>query len=87
MMPDDRTDILPPPTRRLWSPAARPAATGWQRRNAAEPYGFLVPDHASCSIVLMIVPIVMVLGYSFLDNVILNKTPGIRRAWTTSSRS
>ena len=44
------------------------------RRNAAEAYGFLAPT-LILIVVLMVVPIVMVLGYSFLDNVILNKSP------------
>jgi len=44
------------------------------RRNAAEAYGFLAPT-LILIVVLMIIPIVMVLGYSFLDNVILNKSP------------
>lgn len=39
-----------------------------------EPYGFILPT-AVLLIVLMLVPIVMVIGYSFLDNVILNKSP------------
>lgn len=44
------------------------------RRNTAEAYGFLAPTMVLL-MVLMIVPIVMVLGYSVLDNVILNKSP------------
>jgi len=44
------------------------------RRNAAEAYGFLAPT-LILIVVLMVVPIVMVLGYSFLDNVILNEAP------------
>lgn len=44
------------------------------RRNATEAYGFLAPT-LILIVVLMIIPIVMVLGYSFLDNVILNKSP------------
>jgi len=44
------------------------------RRNAAEAYGFLAPT-LILIVILMIIPIVIVLGYSFLDNVILNKAP------------
>ncbi len=44
------------------------------RRNAAEAYSFLAPT-LILIVTLMIIPIVMVLGYSFLDNVILNKSP------------
>lgn len=39
----------------------------------AEPYAYIAPT-ALLMIVLMVVPIVMVVGYSFLDNVILNKS-------------
>jgi multiple sugar transport system permease protein len=42
----------------------------------AEPYGYVAPTSALL-IVLMLVPIVMVIGYSFLDNVILNKNPEV----------
>lgn len=45
-----------------------------QRTSTLESYGFLAPT-LILLIVLMIVPIVMVIGYSFLDNVILNKSP------------
>lgn len=44
------------------------------RRNAAEAYSFLAPT-LILIVILMIIPIVMVLSYSFLDNVILNKSP------------
>ena len=50
---------------------------GRRRRNrtkTAESYGFLAPT-LILLLVLMIVPIVMVVGYSFMDNVILNKSP------------
>ncbi|WP_194410241.1 carbohydrate ABC transporter permease [Microbacterium cremeum] len=50
---------------------------GRRRRNRTktlESYGFLAPT-LILLLVLMIVPIVMVVGYSFLDNVILNKNP------------
>ncbi|MCI2956263.1 sugar ABC transporter permease [Agromyces atrinae] len=39
-----------------------------------EPYGFIAPT-AVLMIVLMIVPVVLVIGYSFMDNVIMNKNP------------
>jgi multiple sugar transport system permease protein len=41
-----------------------------------EPYAYVAPT-AALMIVLMLVPIVMVIGYSFLDNVILNKNPDV----------
>ncbi len=44
----------------------------WRRR--LEPYGFLSPT-ATLMIVLMLVPIVMVVRYSLMDNVIMNKNP------------
>lgn len=45
-----------------------------QLRKTAESYSFLSPTIVLL-LVLMIVPIVMVIGYSFQDNVILNKSP------------
>jgi len=45
-----------------------------QLRKAGEAYAFLSPT-LILLFVLMIVPIVMVIGYSFQDNVILNKSP------------
>lgn len=53
------------------------APTSKRRRNlrrAAESYGFLSPTLVLL-FVLMIIPIVMVIGYSFQDNVILNQSP------------
>ena len=41
-----------------------------------EPYAYVAPTSALL-VVLMLVPIVMVIGYSFLDNVILNKNPEV----------
>lgn len=41
-----------------------------------EPYAYVAPTSALL-IVLMLVPIVMVIGYSFLDNVILNRNPEV----------
>lgn len=45
-----------------------------QAKKTAESYGFLAPT-LILLVVLMVVPIVMVVGYSFQDNVILNKSP------------
>jgi len=45
-----------------------------QLRKTTESYAFLSPT-IILLLVLMIVPIVMVIGYSFQDNVILNKSP------------
>ena len=45
-----------------------------QLRKTTESYGFLSPT-IILLFVLMIIPIVMVIGYSFQDNVILNKSP------------
>lgn len=47
-----------------------------QLRKAGEAYVFLSPT-LILLFVLMIVPIVMVIGYSFQDNVILNKSPEV----------
>ncbi|KTS04455.1 MULTISPECIES: carbohydrate ABC transporter permease [Microbacterium] len=47
-----------------------------QLRKAGEAYAFLSPTLVLL-FVLMIVPIVMVIGYSFQDNVILNKSPEV----------
>lgn len=47
---------------------------GRRARKSAESYGFLAPT-LILLVVLMIVPIVMVVGYSFQDNVILNRSP------------
>lgn len=43
-------------------------------RRKAAPYGFISPT-VVLLLVLMLVPIVMVIGYSFMDNVITNKSP------------
>ncbi|GAA2931967.1 sugar ABC transporter permease [Microbacterium luteolum] len=45
-----------------------------QLRKTTESYAFLSPT-IILLLVLMIVPIIMVIGYSFQDNVILNKSP------------
>ena len=58
----------PPPTQ-------VPASTRRLRLGRSlEPYAFIAPT-AVLMLVLMIVPIVLVIGYSFLDNVILNDDP------------
>ena len=61
-----------PPTRR---PTQKPATTRRLRLGRSlEPYAFIAPT-AVLMLVLMIVPIVLVIGYSFMDNVIMNKNP------------
>jgi len=54
----------------MTSALPRPRRFGLGRR--AEPYGFLSPT-ALLLLVLMVIPIVMVIGYSFFDKVILAK--------------
>ncbi|MFI6424328.1 carbohydrate ABC transporter permease [Promicromonospora sp. NPDC050880] len=59
------------------APPAAPIEPSRRRRplsRAVEPYGFLVPTLA-LMFVLMIIPVVLVVGYSVMDNVILNATP------------
>ncbi|WP_454858559.1 carbohydrate ABC transporter permease [Promicromonospora soli] len=59
------------------APAAATPEPPRRRRplsRTAEPYGFLAPTLA-LMFVLMIIPVVLVVGYSFMDNVILNSTP------------
>jgi len=60
----------PTPTPTASSPSARRLRLG----RTLEPFGFIAPT-ALLMLVLMIVPIVLVIGYSFMDNVILNKNP------------
>ena len=55
-------------------PASRKKRIPLARR--AEPYAFIAPT-AVLMLGLMMVPIVIVIGYSFTDNVILNKNPGL----------
>ena len=43
-------------------------------KKQATPYLYLLPTVA-LMIVLLVVPIIMVIGYSFFDNVIVNKNP------------
>jgi multiple sugar transport system permease protein len=64
----------PPPTP-VPTPVSKRAATRRLRLGRTlEPYGFIAPT-AILMLVLMIVPIVLVIGYSFMDNVIINKNP------------
>jgi multiple sugar transport system permease protein len=57
------------------TPTPTPASTRRLRLGRTlEPYGFIAPT-AILMLVLMIVPIVLVIGYSFMDNVIMNKNP------------
>lgn len=57
-------------------PAATAPAPRKRRllRKTAEPFGFLAPT-LILMFVLMIIPVILVVGYSFMDNVILNKDP------------
>lgn len=57
------------------APTPIPASTRRLRLGRTlEPYGFIAPT-AILMLVLMIVPILLVIGYSFMDNVIMNKNP------------
>jgi multiple sugar transport system permease protein len=62
----------PPPTPTPTEPTASTRRLRLGR--TLEPYGFIAPT-AILMLVLMIVPIVLVIGYSFMDNVIMNKNP------------
>ena len=62
----------PPPTPTPTQPTASTRRLRLGR--TLEPYGFIAPT-AILMLVLMIVPIVLVIGYSFMDNVIMNKNP------------
>ncbi|PUB27055.1 carbohydrate ABC transporter membrane protein 1 (CUT1 family) [Promicromonospora sp. AC04] len=57
-------------------PAATPQPPRKRRpfRKTAEPFGFLAPTLV-LMFVLMVIPVVLVVGYSFMDNVILTKEP------------
>ena len=69
---DTTAPPAPPPTPR---PTQKPATTRRLRLGRSlEPYAFIAPT-AVLMLVLMIVPIVLVIGYSFMDNVIMNKNP------------
>lgn len=59
------------------SPRGRPSNPGQWQRNARRgllPYGYLTPTMVLL-LVLMVIPIVMVIGYSLMDNVIMKKNP------------
>ena len=43
-------------------------------RKQATPYLYILPT-VILMVILLVVPIVMVIGYSFFDNVIINKNP------------
>ncbi|MBT2518128.1 carbohydrate ABC transporter permease [Agromyces sp. ISL-38] len=60
----------PPPTPTPMQGPARRRRLG----HPGEPYAFIAPT-AVLMLVLMIVPIVLVIGYSFMDNVITKKNP------------
>ena len=62
----------PPPTPTPTQPTASTRRLRLGR--TLEPYGFIAPT-AILMLVLMIVPIVLVIGHSFMDNVIMNKNP------------
>lgn len=64
--------VIPLLTPRAPSKTVAPGTTA----RKLEPYGFILPT-ALLLIVLMIIPIVMVVGYSFFDNVILKKNPSL----------
>jgi multiple sugar transport system permease protein len=64
-----------PPLTPAPTPTTTPASTRRLRLGRTlEPYAFIAPT-ALLMLVLMIVPIVLVIGYSFTDNVITNKNP------------
>nr|WP_285597507.1 ABC transporter permease subunit [Kineosporia sp. NBRC 101731] len=58
------------------NPPPRPARMPWARRVSRQlvPWGYLTPTIVLL-IVLMVVPIVMVISYSFKDNVIVERNP------------
>ncbi len=66
--------LTPPDTEALVT-GAPPSRKRRQLRRTAESYGFLSPTLVLL-LVLMIIPIVMVIGYSFQDNVILGSSDG-----------
>jgi multiple sugar transport system permease protein len=51
-------------------PSARAAGTRSQLLGKLAPYGYVAPT-VVLMVVLMLIPIVMVLGYSLMDNVIM----------------
>ena len=58
----------------LEPPAAKPSQRGTRLRRGLVPYGYLTPT-VVLMVVLMLIPIVMVISYSVMDNVILKKSP------------
>lgn len=70
------TENAAPPSSAPKRARAPEAASARRRRlgRTAEPYAFIAPT-AVLMLVLMIVPIVLVVGYSFMDNVITKKNP------------
>ena len=56
------------------TPTAKARSGGRPQARKLAPYGFVSPT-VILMFVLMLVPIVMVIGYSFMDNVIMNKNP------------
>ncbi|WP_026875039.1 carbohydrate ABC transporter permease [Jiangella gansuensis] len=63
-----------PPTDDGPAETRRPAARRGRFRRLLTPYLYLLPT-AVLLVVLMVVPIVMVIGYSLMDNVITNQNP------------
>ncbi|HAM45924.1 MAG TPA: sugar ABC transporter permease, partial [Propionibacteriaceae bacterium] len=57
----------------LGSPEPRPGAIRKPKKTFV-PYGYLTPTMVLLTI-LMVIPIVMVIGYSLMDNVIMKKNP------------
>ena len=57
----------------LGSPKRRPRGSGTAKATPV-PYGYLTPTMVLL-MVLMVIPIVMVIGYSLMDNVIMKKNP------------
>lgn len=66
-----RTPVKAAPRQSPWRGPTRPR-TPWRRR--VEPYGFVAPT-VVLLVVLMLVPIAMVIRYSLMDNVIMNRDP------------
>ncbi|TGO05967.1 carbohydrate ABC transporter permease [Serinibacter arcticus] len=75
-MTTTRTTHRPPREDRPQAPppAARPRWTAALLRRRATPFGYLSPTIV-LMVVLMAVPIVMVISYSVMDNVITNRSP------------
>lgn len=58
----------------LEDPATKRSSPGTRLRRGLVPYGYLTPTMV-LMVVLMLIPIVMVISYSVMDNVILKKSP------------